>query len=70
MPEPTLPQAVTRRLLLNFWGWRLVDGYWIPPAVWDRRAATHLSEEAVDTMPAAQWTRLMRRWWVSAAAAN
>jgi hypothetical protein len=66
--KDVLPAALSRRLLLNFWGWRLIDGRWIAPATLGRPAA--LSEEAVDTMPAAQWTRLMRRQLAAMASAN
>jgi hypothetical protein len=58
-----LPASLSRRLLLALLGYRCVDGVWCGPG-------PCLSEEQVDAMSDAQWSRYLRRWLTSATSAN
>ena len=58
-----LPISLTRRIVLSLLGFRTIDGAW-----WLDREC--LTEEQLDTMSAAQWSRYVRRWLTSAAATN
>jgi hypothetical protein len=49
MPEqPVIPQAVERRLILNFLGFRLIDRVWV-------RGELCLNQEAIDRLDDEQW---------------
>ena len=54
-----IPRSLGRRLILALIGFRVIDGcWWLGPE--------RLTEEQVDTMTAAQWSRYLRRWVGSA----
>jgi hypothetical protein len=59
-----LPTSLQRRLLLSLLGFRWRAGAWCGPH------GPLLTEEQVDRMTAAQWTRYLRRWRASASAMN
>jgi hypothetical protein len=61
--KDVIPRSLSRRVIVALLGYHYLDGVWSGPG-------PDLTEEQLDRMTAAQWSRYLRRWSASAAATN